>query len=401
MVIAVICGGGNGAHVCAGITSSQPGVEARVLTLFADEAERWANATKDHDFTVTLHAANKDPVKLVSKPSMVTKDPAEAMRGNVDIIVFTVPAFAHKNYLEQLKPYVKPGMILAGCPGQAGFEFAVRGIWGELALKVSVMSFESLPWACRVLEFGRAAEVLGTKATLVGAVTECTPKPSSDPTATLQKVLGDAPKLVVKGHLLGITLMGTNGYLHPSIMYGTWHKWDGKPLKEVPVFYNGLDEFSAKLLSDISDEVVATAKAIMKQRPQVDLNNVSHILQWYHRCYADDIEDKGSLYTCIKTNRAYKGLPHPMTKRDDGSYVPNFGYRYLTEDIPFGLVVMRGIATIAGVPTPNIDTIINWAQKLLGKEYLVDGELKGKDLPESRCPQRYGLASLDTILGLA
>ncbi len=41
MVKALICGGGNGAHVMAGIAASQPDVEARVITLFADEAERW------------------------------------------------------------------------------------------------------------------------------------------------------------------------------------------------------------------------------------------------------------------------------------------------------------------------------------------------------------------------
>ena len=35
MVVLLICGGGNGAHVYSGIASSQPGCEARVLTLYA------------------------------------------------------------------------------------------------------------------------------------------------------------------------------------------------------------------------------------------------------------------------------------------------------------------------------------------------------------------------------
>ena len=332
-------------------------------------------------------------------PPQVTKDPAKAAPG-VDIIIFTVPAFAHQGYLDALKPFVKPGMVIVGLPGQAGFEFAVRGSWGDLAKQCTLMSFESLPWAARIKEFGRCAEVLGTKGTLMGAVQMGNPAPSMDPTKMLQSVLGPLPVLTTTGHLLGITLMGTNGYLHPSIMFGQWHAWDGNGLADAPLFYNGLDEFSANTLSAASDEVVAIAKAVMQKRTNVDLNNVSHIYQWYLRCYADDITDKTSLYTCIHTNKAYAGLTHPVEKGADGKFYPNFKFRYLFEDIPYGLAVMRGIATVVGVPTPTMDKIITWAQGRMGKEYLVNGQLAGKDIKETRSPQKYGLTDIDSMLGL-
>nr|CAL90921.1 strombine dehydrogenase [Arenicola marina] len=400
MVVALICGGGNGAHVCAGIAASQPGVEARVLTLFADEAERWTKAMACNDFVVTVNSKGKAPTELKAKPTVVSKKAADVMSG-VDIIVLMVPAFAHTGYLEELKPLMKPGMVLVGCPGQAGFEFAVRGILGDLARHVSLLSFESLPWACRMLEFGKKSEVLATKGSLTGALQLGDPAPAVDPTAMLQQVLGEAPKLITKGHLLGITLMGTNGYLHPSIMFGFWSHWDGKPLEQSPLFYNGVDRFSAGVLSSVSDEVVAIAKAVMQQRPQVDLNNVTHIVDWYRRCYANDITDPTDLYSCIQTNNAYNGLTHPCEQTSNGRFVPNYRYRYLTEDIPFGLVVMRGIATLAGVATPSMDKVITWAQGCLGKEYLVGDQLTGKDIPATRCPQAYNLPCLDTILGLA
>ena len=399
MVVALICGGGNGAHVAAGIAAAQEGVEARVLTLFADEAERWTKAMSTSDFTVTLHAQGKEPSTLKAKPSLVTKDPALAMPG-VTIIIFTVPAFAHEQYLNGLKPHIKPGMVLAGCPGQAGFEFAVRGIWGDVTSHVSIMSFESLPWACRMTDFGKAAEVLGTKGSLTGAVLPSHPPAAIDPIEQLQKVLGPAPKLISQGHLLGITLMGTNGYLHPSITYGYWHKWDGKGVAEAPLFYNGLDRFSAEILSKVSQEVVDTAKALMAQRQGVQLANVTHIYDWFLRCYSEDIGDKTDLFSCIQTNRAYKGLVHPCEKNEDGTYRPNYGYRYMTEDIPFGLVVMRGVAEIAGVATPNMDTVILWAQSNMGKEYLKDGKVAGKDIGSTRSPQKYNLTTVDAILGL-
>jgi hypothetical protein len=70
----------------------------------------------------------------------------------------------------------------------------------------------------------------------------------------------------------------------------------------------------------------------------------------------------------------------------------------MTEDISFGLAVVKGIADIVGVPTPSIDKVLYWAQGILTKEYVVDGKLVGKDVGETRAPQRYGLNSLKDIL---
>ncbi len=401
MVKVLICGGGNGAHVWAGIAASQPGVESRVLTIFADEAERWTNAMKESDFTVIVHSRGEEPTKLTTKPTIVSKDPAAVMDG-IDIICFALPAFAHDSYLQALKPFARPGLVLAGVPGQPGFEFAIHGIWGTVALQCSILSFESLPWACRIVEFGKTVEVLGTKDTLLGAVTIGSTVPSMEPTAMLQATLGPLPKLTTTGHILGITLMaGLNGVVHPTIMHGRWHNWDGKPLDEPPLFYNGLDRPSANLMSDMSDEIVATAKAIMQQRPQVDLTNVIHIYQWFMRSYYDDIADKTDLYTTFHTNKAYQGLTHPTTQTEDGKYMPNFKHRYLTEDIAYGLLVVRGIATIAGLATPNMDKIIMWAQSCLDQEFLKDGQMTGKDIDKTRCPQKYTLNTLDQILGHA
>ena len=64
-----------------------------------------------------------------------------------------------------------------------------------------------------------------------------------------------------------------------------------------------------------------------------------------------------------------------MKETDDHSFVPDFAHRYLTEDVPYGLVVIRGIAEIVQVDTPTIDKLLLWAQEKLGKEYLVGSKL--------------------------
>ena len=67
-------------------------------------------------------------------------------------------------------------------------------------------------------------------------------------------------------------------------------------------------------------------------------------------------------------------------------------------EVPFGLLVTRGIAEIAGVQVPMVDQVLAWAQEKLGKEYLVRGRVAGPDLAESRAPQRFGIHTFEDLL---
>ena len=133
----------------------------------------------------------------------------------------------------------------------------------------------------------------------------------------------------------------------------------------------------------------------------LDINSllqVVHIHLWLVRRYPRDISDKLTLYKAIQTNAVYQGIKHPVKTTEDGKFVPDFTHRYMTEDVPYGLVVIRGIAEIVGVQTPNIDKVLTWCQEKMGKEYLVNSKLQGKDVASSRAPQRYGFTTLEHIL---
>ena len=133
-----------------------------------------------------------------------------------------------------------------------------------------------------------------------------------------------------------------------------------------------------------------------------DINSlqVVHIHLWLVRRYSHDISDKSTLYKAIQSNAAFQGIKHPVKTTEDGKFVPDFTHRYMTEDVPYGLVVIRGIAEIVGVQTPNIDKVLKWCQEKMGKEYLVNSKLQGKDVASSRAPQRYGFTSLESILSV-
>jgi glutathione S-transferase len=81
-----------------------------------------------------------------------------------------------------------------------------------------------------------------------------------------------------------------------------------------------------------------------------------------------------------------------------GKFIPNFGYRYLSEDVPFGLVPTRALAEIAEVETPAIDRVITWAQSVLQRTYLVGDRLRGADVRQLPIPQNFGVSTLSELV---
>jgi hypothetical protein len=218
--------------------------------------------------------------------------------------------------------------------------------------------------------------------------------------STLQSLLGDPARLEVSGHLLGVTLGSINATVHPPIMYSRWKDWDGATLDHQPLFYESIDDRAAWLISEIGQEIIAVARQIMTLHPDVDLSGIISKYDWYIKSYGPGIVDKSNLKTTIRTNTSYKGIKHPMIEMMPGEFVPDFHHRFLAEDVPFGLIISRGIGEIVGVPTPTIDLIVRWSQERLGKTYLTQHGLAGPDLAATRCPQRYGFVTMHDLLGL-
>ena len=159
-----------------------------------------------------------------------------------------------------------------------------------------------------------------------------------------------------------------------------------------------------------------------------------HVKDWYLQSYGLDCTDTSSLYGLIRTNPAYNGLTHPMSEvevGDDDSivsgnnqlklktrtkYTPNFQFRYLTEDVPYGLLVIKAMQIMLNesqfkygisIDTPHLDTVLIWAEKVLNKKYfiknnnndrIVNIDMTSDDILKSRVPQMFGFESVDDIL---
>jgi hypothetical protein len=255
---------------------------------------------------------------------------------------------------------------------------------------MGVFGLQTLPWACRIDDFGRVVHVLGVKNAVDAA---CRPVARIGEIVPLLGQMLGLP-IGAAANFLALTLANTGQLIHPGIMYGLFATWDGTPFgaQDVPLFYQGLRQEGARVLAGLSDDIQAIRARL---EPLLDLSAVRPLLDWLLRSYGDAIIDPSTLHTAFVSNQAYAGLKAPVQEIAPGRFVPDFRARYLAEDVPFGLAVSRAIAALAGVETPTIDRVVAWAGERLGKDYL------GRDASLTRTPQNYGLDSLERLLAFA
>lgn len=70
-----------------------------------------------------------------------------------------------------------------------------------------------------------------------------------------------------------------------------------------------------------------------------------------------------TLYERIQHNEAYGDIKAPGT----------IDARYVTEDVPMSLVPIAELGRIAGVPTPNIDAVIQLTSTIYKRDFRAEG----------------------------
>jgi len=389
-----VCGGGNGAHALIGTLLLQDETtHIRLYLPLEEERSRFAEVISSHSkFEVQLEG---EVHSVVSNRIHVTADPKQAARSST--IIMVVPAFAHEPILSQLAPYLTKESTIAALPARSGLEYQARDILGKVGQNGCVLvGLQTLPWACRIKEFGRSVIIHGTKKR-VGAA--CLPKKEiKEKAKVLSTLLG--MDVIPYQSMLELSLANTGQFIHPGIMYSVFGDRLGEIFPSeaaVPLFYASVDDKAAKVLSRMSDEVLTIKDTVEQKRPGFKMPSVVHLSQWLLEAYGDDIKGTANLTRMFQTNRGYQALKVPVTKVNDG-YRVDVATRYLTEDVPFGLLVTKGIALAVGVETSTIDEVITKTSAWIGKEYLIDGRLIGRDVMTTRAPQRYGIDSLEALI---
>jgi hypothetical protein len=378
-----ICGGGNGAQTLMPIAAHNLGCPVDIYAPLGDEAQRLRAGVEAHG---GLEA--KGAVQATARPHRISADPAEVIPGS-EVAMLVLPAFAHEATLRQIAPYLEWGAWVGAIPARGGFDYCAMSVLQEEGREdLTLFGLQTLPWACRIEEYGHQVHVLGVKKAVAAA---SRPAARAGEIAPLMERMVGLP-IGVAGSLLALTLANTGQLIHPGIMYSLFARWDGMPLDRVPLFYQGLDAEGAQVLAGLSDDVQAICARL---DGTLDLSAVQPLQDWLLRAYGEAIADRSTLHSAFVSNSAYSGLKAPVREVAPGQFIPDFSSRYLAEDVPFGLAASRAIAHLAGVQTPAMDRVIAWAGERLDRDYL------GRDVGEARIPERYGLETLEQLIAFA
>jgi len=386
-----ICGGGNGAHALTAFLLKNSSSRLVLYLPLKKEFKRF-QAVKNGKTPFILIFKGKE-FTIPTDRLYITSNPEEGAAA--DLIILVLPAFAHKDILNSLAPYLRSGAVLAALPARSGFEFEAVEILHQYRKEgIVIAGFQTFPWACRIKEYAKSVEIYGQK-TMVGV--------GSLPSYYRDSISRSFNKLlklefIPYNNMLELTLNNQGQIIHPGIMYGAFLDKLSKLYQrdEIPLFYRSVDEKTADLLECMSREILNVKKSI-EDNFSLKLEAITSISRWMIESYADDIEDKSTLFKMFQTNQSYQSLRVPV-KPVNGLYQIDVKSRYLTEDIPYGLLVSRAIAELADVSTPKIDEVIEKTSRWIGAQYLINGKLKGKDLVKTRIPQNFGLDSLKAIV---
>lgn len=282
-----------------------------------------------------------------AKLNMVTTNMQEAISG-VEAIVIAVPAYGHVTFAEAIAPYIEDGQMITLNPGYTfgSIEFANalknkgvdlnRILLGSAGILVyATRKFMGNKIFCMCVKAKIPFSALPAKNTgkMLSALNEFYPQPD-----------GEHGILVDSYNDLKLSLENINLYVHPPMMI----------LKAVDVELG--EEPYVK--SETSRAVKLLGRAM--NREAMAITKAYGIEPWSHE-YLHDV----LMYPYwVRRPREVDRPDWAKPENQPTEYGAGRGFnflkgRYITEDLPYGLVPISELGDSVGVPTPCIDAVIN------------------------------------------
>lgn len=142
-----------------------------------------------------------------------------------------------------------------------------------------------------------------------------------------------------------------------------------------------MDELSGQVLEGLDEELQACKQAYYAKVGAAGCDLIVPLRQRLVEQYGDQIADKSTTAKMVGTNQAYSMAKVPVVEGPDG-VSPHPTHRVVMDDIGWGLCVLISIAQRVGTPYTLMQMLVEWHQKMMGKEYMVGGELVGRDCKE-------------------
>ena len=277
---------------------------------------------------------------------LATADPEIAFK-EADFIMVTMPATMMKTVAETIYKHSDAKSMIGVVPGNGGSECAFRKCIERGNIFFGI---ERVPAIARLVQKGKTVRSTGYRDELHVA---SLPRKNAEICAELIGGIFNKKTTVIP-NFLNLTMTPSNPILHTTrlrTLFGDWH--EGVVYDSMPLFYEEWDDASSELLIACDEEVQAICRAL----PEFELQYVKSLRAHYESPTVDEMTKK------ISSIVAFKGLTTPTVKVD-GGIVPDLHSRYFTADFSYGLTIIKQIADIAGVNTPNIDETLAWYKNI-------------------------------------
>lgn len=303
------------------------------MTVYTSRPERWSKK-------IEVYNAEEE-LLLTGILSKVTNHLQEAL-ADAGYVWVVVPAQAFADLARDMTPLVHEGQRIGVVPGSGGAEFAFQGIIEKGCTLFGLQRVHSI---ARLKEYGKSVYELGRKAELqIGAV----PAEEAADICSMAQSLFDMPCAALKNYL-SATLVASNSILHTTRLYSMFKEHQaGDVYPRNFLFYEEWTDASSEMLIACDRELQELCDKV-----PLDLSAVKSLREHYESHTVKAMTEK------ISGIRAFKGLLSPMKEVESG-WVPDWYSRYFTSDFPFGLKIIKDLAEVFGVRTPNIDVVWDW-----------------------------------------
>lgn len=283
--------------------------------------------------------------------SLITTDAQEAIQG-VKVVMVVVPAFGHRALAEQMAPYAEDGQIFILNPGAmcGALEFLNTLRQCGCTKDVVVGELESNIFACRRVG-PTTVDIFGKKASM-GI--------STIPAGRVDDVIKDLnvffPNLFLpRPNLLYTSFAYGNMIIHPagSLLNMGRIEWTHGDYK---FYWEGLTPGVCRNIEAVDQERLQLGTALGC--------HIESLLEASHRFYGHPERD--SVYDFFRQSEVNDQPDRPSAPKDLTS-------RYITEDVPYGLVPMSELGRLTGVETPAIDALITIASIANQEDYRLTG----------------------------
>ncbi|WP_186672577.1 NAD/NADP-dependent octopine/nopaline dehydrogenase family protein [Sporosarcina sp. BP05] len=276
------------------------------------------------------------------KVSCATTNIEEALQ-DADIVLVTVPATAHTTVAKACAPYLKDGQIVVLNPAATFGSLAFKKTLEDEGCTATVTLAETntLLYGCRIIEPGKT-QVFGLKNRILTAAL-----PATETTRVVAALQTAFPQFEAADSILVTSFDNTNPILHPAttlLNAGTiesdreWH-----------FYIDGFTPSIGRFVEKMDEERLAIGRAL-----GLELLSCREQLEVEYSVFEDNLAES------VRSNSVYKDIKGQKT----------LNTRYLTEDIPMGLVPFVALGNLLGLPTARMETIIDMGQLVLEQDLM-------------------------------